>query len=36
MSVDMAGKDASSRDYALKMQMDLTDINKSIDIKAPN
>jgi hypothetical protein len=35
MSVDMAGKDASSRDYALKVQMDLTDINKSIDIKEP-
>jgi hypothetical protein len=36
MNVDIAGKDASSRDYALTMQMNLTDINKSIDIKAPN
>ena len=35
MNVDIAGKDSSARDYALKMQMDLTDINKSIDIKAP-
>jgi len=36
LSVDMAGKDASAQDYALKMQMDLTDVNKSIDIKAPD
>jgi hypothetical protein len=35
LNVDMAGKDSSQRDYALKMQMDLTDVNKSIDIKAP-
>jgi hypothetical protein len=35
MNVDMAGKDSASRDYGLKMQMDLTDVNKSIDIKEP-
>jgi hypothetical protein len=35
LDVDMAGKDSGQRDYALKVQMDLTDINKSIDIKAP-
>jgi len=36
MNVDIAGKDSSARDYGLKVQMDLTDVNKSIDIKAPN
>lgn len=35
LNVEMAGKDSSSRDYGLKMQMDLTDVNKSIDIKEP-
>ena len=35
LNVDMAGKDASARDYAMKVQMDLTDVNKSIDIQAP-
>ena len=35
LDVDMAGKDSSQRDYKLKMQMDLTDINKSIDIAPP-
>jgi len=36
LNVEMAGKDSSSRDYGLKMQMDLTDVNKSIDIKEPS
>jgi hypothetical protein len=35
LSVDMAGKDSGQRDYALKVQMDLTDINKDIQINAP-
>jgi hypothetical protein len=35
LSVDMAGKDSGQRDYALKVQMDLTDINKDIAINAP-
>jgi hypothetical protein len=36
LNVDMAGQDQSKRDYALKVQMDLTDVNKSIDITPPS
>lgn len=35
MTMELSGKDTDGKDYGLKVEMNLTDINKSIEIKAP-